>query len=297
MSRVFPVAALVVSAVIATGGPALAQIEEAEPPRDQIVLSGDVLVRRGEEVGEVVVLRGTVEVGGIVRGDVVVIDGEVRVGGQVSGSVVNARGPVTLGESAQVLGDVVAGGSVRAAPGAQVGGDVREDATFMLRGPIEAFGRFASWLAIWASTLLLGLLLLLVAPRGAEATARTARASPWTSAGWGVAGSILLPILGILGVVSLIWLPLGLALLLSLFLLASVAVASSAFVLGRLLWREPRGRTLALLFGWAILAAVGAIPIVGGIVWALAAVFGLGALLLATWRARGAREVRASRGR
>jgi hypothetical protein len=45
---------------------------------------------------------------------------------------------------------------------------------------------------------------------------------------------------------------------------------------------------IAFLIGWAILAAVAAIPFVGGFVWVAGAVFGLGAALLAIWRARGA---------
>ena len=68
-------------------------------PRDQIVLSGDVQVRRGQEVGEVVVLHGTAMVAGVVRGDVVVLDGRIDVTGQVSGAVVSVGGSVALGPS------------------------------------------------------------------------------------------------------------------------------------------------------------------------------------------------------
>jgi hypothetical protein len=40
------------------------------------VLRGDVVVARGQVVGEVVVFHGSVTVGGVVRGDVVVLDGQ-----------------------------------------------------------------------------------------------------------------------------------------------------------------------------------------------------------------------------
>src|SRR5262245_40243669 len=123
---------------------ALAQgLVEHPEPKDQVVLSGDVFVRRGQEVGEVVVLRGSVVVAGVARGDVVVIDGPIRVTGQVSGSVVSVDGSVVLGSSAQVRGDVLARDEVTKADGAQVGGDVREGATFALGTPIEALGSFA----------------------------------------------------------------------------------------------------------------------------------------------------------
>ena len=269
--------------------PALASAQtdptDAEP-RDQIVLSGDVQVRRGQEVGEVVVLHGTATVAGVVRGDVVVLDGRIDVTGQVSGAVVSVGGSVALGPSSRVLGDVLAHGTVSAAPGARVDGEVRQGVTFTFRAPIEALGAFAPWLAVWCSVLAFGLLLLLVGPRAADAVSSAAHGSPWASVGWGFAAFVALPLAGVIGVFSLVWLPLGLGLLLSLFLLYSVGVAWSAFALGRVLWHEPRSRALAFVIGWAILAAVAAIPFVGGIVWVGGAVFGLGSSTMAIWRAR-----------
>jgi hypothetical protein len=277
---------------------ALAQDRAERPePKDQIVLSGDVFIRRGQEVGEVVVLHGSVTVAGVVRGDVVVIDGRIRVTGQVSGSVVNVDGPVVLEPSSQVLGDVLARDQVTSAEGAQVAGDVREGATFALATPIRALGSYAPWLAIWLSVLALGFLLLWLGPRSADATVRAALGSPWPSAGWGVIAFVALPLAGLIALLTLVLLPLGIGVLLALFLLYSVGLAWSAFALGRLLWREPRGRVLALLFGWAILAAAAAIPFVGGALWLLGSAFGLGACTIAIWRSRAGVRVRATAGR
>jgi len=63
------------------------------------------------------------------------------------------------------------------------------------------------------------------------------------------------------------------------------------------LWHEPRGRVLALLFGWAILAAAGAIPFVGGVVWLAGSAFGVGACTVAIWRSRAGVRVRTTGGR
>lgn len=282
------VASILGALVLGGPTPASAQTEAPAEDGDLIVLSGDIRIRRGEQANEVVVLHGSVIVAGVVRGDVVLVDGDIEVTGQVGGAVINAHGPVVLGPSAQVGGQVVAGGSVRSAPGAQVEGGVREDAIFAIPLPIGALGPFASWLAVWFSVLALGLLILLLAPRGADAVARAALGTTWPSAGWGALAFVALPILGGLAVITLVWLPLGLAVLLALFFLYSVGVALCAFGLGRRLWHDPRGRVLAFVFGWAILAAVAAIPFVGGVVWAASAAFGLGAGLIATWRARGA---------
>ena len=261
---------------------------KAPEPRDQIVLSGDVQVRRGQEVGEVVVLHGTATVAGVVRGDVVVLDGRIVVTGQVSGAVVSVGGSIALGPSSRVLGDVLAHERVIAAAGARVDGDVRQGVTFTFRTPIEALGRFAPWLAVWFSVLALGLLLLLLGPKAADAVATAAHRSPWVSVGWGFVAFVALPLAGVIGVFTLVWLPLGLGLLLSLFLLYSIGLAWSAFALGRVLWHEPRSRVLAFVMGWAILAALAAIPFVGAVVWLAGAMFGLGAGTVAIWRARGA---------
>ena len=43
---------------------------------------------------------------------------------------------------------------------------------------------------------------------------------------------------------------------------------------------------LAFLVGWGILRVLALIPVLGGLVWFAAVVFGLGALLVAIWRAR-----------
>jgi carbonic anhydrase/acetyltransferase-like protein (isoleucine patch superfamily) len=271
--------------LLAVAAPASAA--DAGEPQDQIVLSGTVDVPRGREVGEVVVLHGSVTVEGVVHGDVVVLDGRISVTGQVSGAVVAINGPVFVGPDAQIVGDVLVRDAVTVKEGAMIGGRVRQGTAFTLRSPIRAVGRFASWLAVATSTLILGLLLILVAPRGAAAVASVSSRSPWACLGWGVAAFVAAPVLAVLAVASLLGLPLGLALLLSLLLLYFVGYAWGVWALGRWLWKSPRSRALAFAFGWLIVTAVAAIPAIGGIVWLIGSVFGLGAMSVATWRSRG----------
>lgn len=279
--------ALLLSGLLALA-PSTAGAQEVEPePRDQIVLSGEVRVDRGEDVGEVVVLLGEVEVAGVAHGDVVVLDGEISVTGQVSGSVVSVNGPVTIGPDAQIGGDVIARDRLRIAEGARIGGEVREGTAFTFRTPVALFGPFAAWFALAVSALALGGLLVLLAPRGAEAMATAARGAIWASLGWGLAVSFGLPVLGALAVVSLVGLPFGLGVLFGLLLLYSIGFAACAFAVGRAILREPRSRWLALALGWAVLAALAAIPLGGGFVWFAGAVYGLGAAAVAVWRARG----------
>jgi hypothetical protein len=74
----------------------------------------------------------------------------------------------------------------------------------------------------------------------------------------------------------------------ALGLIYALGYAATAWVLGRSILRRPTAWVVAFLLGWAILRAVALIPILGGLVWFAAVVFGLGALLVAIWRGRAA---------
>jgi hypothetical protein len=265
-----------------------AQAQEAPtvPPEDQVVLSGTVVVDRGEAVGEVLVFSGRVTVNGVVEGDVVVFEGPVVVAGQVNGSVIAADGLVTLRESARVGGDVSASGRVAMTRGAEVRGGVREGVRFSLEAPLAGLGELLGPVAVAVSVLLAGLLLLWVAPRGADAVAETLGSAPLASGLWGIVVVIAAPILAVALCVLVVGLPLGLTLLFSMGLWWIVGLALAAWCLGRALVRPPRGRVLAFLTGWAILAAVGLVPVLNAAVWVLASVVGVGATTVAVSRAR-----------
>ena len=264
---------------------------------DQVVLLGRVVVPRGEAVGEVVVFSGRVTVVGVVRGDVVVLDGPITVSGQVSGSVIALDGSVRLLATAQIGGDVLAHDGVTVADGATVGGRVNESVSFNLSGPLRAVGAFLSWLAVAVSTLVLGLLFALVAPRALDRTATAGRTAPWSSAGWGLVLAVALPVLAVAMIASVVGVPLGLGVLLAIGLLMLVGAVVTAHALGRILIGEARGTATAFLAGWGIATVVGLIPFVSGVVFGLSAVYGTGAIAVAVWRARGPRRAARSGGK
>ena len=262
-----------------------------ETAQDQIVLSGSANVPRGTTAGEVVVFHGRANVAGVVYGDVVVLDGPIVIGGLVSGSVVALNGPIRLTADAQVGGDVLGAEAVRIEPGATVKGTVRETVGFTLQGPLAALGILLGSVAIGVSTLVLLALLLLIAPRGAERVATAARTAPFASAGWGILFAVGLPVVAVAAMVTIVGLPLGLAVLLAMSLLFLIGYAWAVFAIGRLMVGEPRSRWLALLAGWAVAAAVGLVPFLNVAAWALGGMFGFGAMVVAVWRARAPRKV------
>jgi hypothetical protein len=281
--RVLLVAAF---AVLVSPAVASAQQTTSDEPEDQIVLAGTVAVPRGQRVGEVVVFSGRVTVNGVVTGDVVVLEGPITVTGQVDGSVIAADGVVRLAESARVGGDAYSSGTVLARPGAKVGGETRNGVRFSFEAPLAALGKLLGPVAISASVLLTGLALVLLVPRGADAVAETLADAPLASLGWGLLVAISLPIAAVALVISVLGLPLGLALFLSFGLWWLVGLTVAAWCAGRGLVRSPRGRVSSFLAGWAIVAAVSLVPILNAALWTLAPALGLGAIVVATWRSR-----------
>ncbi len=134
--------------------------------------------------------------------------------------------------------------------------------------------------------MLLGALLLWLAPRAAETTSALMRGGGWGPAfGVGFALAICLPLLAVLALVTVVGIPFGIGLLLALAPLAAVGYVTGAWVLGRTMVGPPDRRFLAFLAGWAVLRLAGLVPFVGALVFLITAMFGVGALLWA-WCAR-----------
>ena len=66
-----------------------------------------------------------------------------------------------------------------------------------------------------------------------------------------------------------------------------VGATWSIWSVGRALVREPRSRWLAFLAGWGIALAVSLVPYLNAAAWTVASIYGLGAMTVAVWRARG----------
>ena len=285
--------ALVILAFLPAG--AVAQGTDGSSRGDRVVITGPVSIDRGETADDVVVIDGPVSVAGRVRGDLVVVSGPLRISGRVDGDVVAVADRATLEPGARVGGDLIYGDErPRVAGGATVEGDVDRVSVDEVTDPVGFIGAAALWLAVSVSALILGLLLLWLAPRALEAASATASTSLGLTIGWGLLLFFGLPILAVIALATLVGIPLGVALLLALLPLYAIGYTTGAWLLGRRVVGPPRGRVLAFLAGLAILRVLAIIPIVGAIVWFAATVVGLGALLVATWRARSDGTERAS---
>jgi hypothetical protein len=253
--------------------------------RDQIVFNGRLVVADGESVDTAVLFHGSATIDGTVTESVVVFDGPTEISGHVEKDVFVFNGPVTVRAGAQIDGDLVTSESPTVESGATVGGQQQRISTRFDAGAVGVASRIAWWLGYSISTLVLGLLLLLFAPRIDGAVIRAVRERLGASIGFGALVFFLLPIVAILLLVIVVALPLGLFVLLALGLLYTIGYVAGAHAAGRQIVKDPTSRFLAFLAGWGILRVLALVPVLGGLAWTLASIFGFGVLWVASRRA------------
>jgi hypothetical protein len=192
---------------------------------------------------------------------------------------------VTVRSGARVNGDVESRQQPNVAAGT-VTGDVRK---LNLRNIFTSYlivFLIGLWIAVTVSVAILGLVFVLVFPRGADATVEAGRRF-WPALGWGALVGVIGPILAILVLFTIVGLPLGLGMLSGLNVLAPLGYVAASLVFGRVMVKgtSTGARIGAFFAGYGILRAAALIPGIGFLVWFVASIFGIGALTIAAWRA------------
>ena len=279
---------------IVVGGWALVLIAAAAPAGaeggsgagSQVVVSGRVVVSEGEQVERVVILHGPVRVEGSVRHDVVAFDGGVTVSGTVGGDVTTTNGSVHVTSTGTVNGRISTDRSARIEPGATVDGRVdRIDERWT--NPIFVLAaRGLVWLAVSFSTLALGAMVVLAAPRAVNALTRAGREEIAPSIGWGICLSFGLPAAGVILALTVLGIPLAVGLFAALALLYPFGYVVGALVLGGVAVGRSGSSWVALLIGWGVLRVAALMPWLALHTWVAATVYGLGATAVVVWRVR-----------
>jgi cytoskeletal protein CcmA (bactofilin family) len=243
-----------------------------------------------------IALNGEVAGDARLSGEQIALGPQARIGGALRytspNELVKSEGAVVTGaivrEDAAAEGDAARGGPA-ARRGSQEGGDWR--AMGGERGGAGWLGSALTYLALLAS----GALLLLIFPRFAAQAADTLRASPGLAALLGFAALVAVPVLAVLLFITLLGIPLGVALLaLYPLLLLGGYMVGILFIAQRAQAALRPGDTLptqAQTLGFFALALLlvlllGRLPWVGGLLVAAIAVFGIGACVLEIHRRR-----------
>jgi cytoskeletal protein CcmA (bactofilin family) len=259
----------------------------ASAATDHVVITGGAVVPAGQTADDVIVLDGTVRIAGSATGDVVSVSGPVRVSGRVDGDLIAVSDRAFLAPTARVGGDLRYGDERPVlARGARVGGEISNEDWADAASGWGWVSVIGWWLAVSVSTLIVGALLVLLAPAALYAAERAVRERLGATIGWGFAIAIGVPLLAVLALITLVGIPFGVALLLAALPVLLVAYVTSAWLVGR---RVLRNRSTspwaALLVGWGILRLLALIPIAGALIGLASTVVGLGALAVALWRA------------
>ncbi|HEY7661372.1 MAG TPA: polymer-forming cytoskeletal protein [Actinomycetota bacterium] len=273
-------------ATIALVSGAFAQETTEDPDADEVVVvTGGLLVPEGSTVGSSVIFNGPVRIAGTVDGTLVVFNGGVEITGTVREDVVAFNGRVVVRSGAEVGGDIVSRRPPVIEPGATVQGESHGFAWRFDAGDWFV-GRLVWWVGYSVSTLLLGMLLLVFAPRLDAAVDEARKSRTGAVFGFGALVFFLLPIAAVALLVTIVGIPLGLFLLLALALIDTVGYVVGVHVFGRMIVKPPKSRNVAFLAGWGIARAVALVPVLGGLAWTVGSILGLGALWVAARRAR-----------
>ncbi len=278
--------ALVVAILL--GAVAMVPSAAQAAPKDQVVITGSVDVPAGRTVGNVVVIDGPVNVAGTVKGHVVAVHGVVRISGFVDGTVTAVSKRAVLGPTARIHGDLLYGGSRPSiAPSATVTGKISNEGwTDITRPGFGVVAYLVLWLAGSLSLLAFGVLVWWLLPGVMDAARASFQQQTGAAIGWGLGLFFGLPALAVIALITLVGIPFGIGLLLALVPLGAVGYVTTGSIIGRLIVGPKQGWLIAGLAGLGVLRVLALVPYLGIVIWFATTVIGLGALLVALWRAR-----------
>jgi hypothetical protein len=263
--------------------------DDALPHTGRVLMAvgGDLVVPAGEQADAVIVVSGHVDVVGRVN-TIVVIDGTATVTGTTIESLVVIRGSATVTDT-HVLADIRTLDGQVAQSGVTIDGSVRGlEADLVAVGWALGLGALLIWIGIGVATLVAGLLVAGLAGRQLRSAAAIIRREPLKAVGGGLLGMIVPPIVALLLVLTVVGIPLGVAVVLFAWpAMAFVGYLVAAVWLGEWALELSRGRSvererpyLATVIGIVLMFVAGIVPLLT----AIFSLLGFGAVVVAGWR-------------
>jgi hypothetical protein len=288
-------AALIASLVFiaAIAAPVALAADEALPNSGRVLMAfgGDIALPAGEQADVVFVANGDADIAGTVN-TLTVIDGTATVHGATLEEIVVISGTLALEEGTTVLGNVRSiESTVTQTEDVVLGGDVKGlDAELIALGAFLGPAMLLFAIGMLLASLVAGLLLAGLGSRQVRAAERVIGEEPLQVFVIGLVAAIAIPVLAIVAMITIVGAPLGLGILFGILpALAFVGFLVAAIFLGEELLgtrKEPMAERpyRAALLGVVVLQVVGIVPVVGGLVTAVASILGVGAILLLAWR-------------
>lgn len=248
--------------------------------KDIVRFGGDVTIAEEQMVHNATAIAGSVIVlnNGQVRGDAVAIGGDVilKTGARVNGDATAIGGDIFREDNVTIGGDAVA----------VLSGD-RGLMLRMRQWGLSGLLIRAYWVSAAAHTMIvltltaIGVLLVFLIPHFLQSVVSTLNQAPLKSGVWGLGSVVALILLSALisgSLLGLVLLPIANLAIFVAGLLGSIGIAlwlgqRTLPVAGRPLWQS-------LVIGMLILGVIGLIPILGGLFFLVANLFGLGGILV-----------------
>jgi cytoskeletal protein CcmA (bactofilin family) len=288
-------------AALLVGSSAAAQAETTD---DGFVLrvNGTTSVGATEVTDSVFAINGDVVVDGTVSDTLAVVKGDATVTGMVTGEVVMIDGTLNLKPGASVGDVTLMRGTLNQEQGATITGELNERSEFVNFGWGRGIFSFVFWLGTTIVVLLAGLAYAALGGRQLSTAGGLLTGRPGASLLAAAIVWISLRILAVLALVTIVGIPLGLAVLFFVLpVLWFVGYLVAGARLGAVLARRfggadaPDRPYLAAILGLFVFQVIALVPIVGGLVVALAGFVGAGGLGYLAFRGRGERRLAISR--
>ncbi|MFC1967897.1 hypothetical protein ACFLVX_00690 [Chloroflexota bacterium] len=267
---------------------------------DLLAGGGDVYVGSTAMIGgDLLIGAGNVRIYGLVEGDIKGGGGEVTLANGVKGDIEFEVDRLTIVPTADIRGNLsyTSKNEADIQSGAQISGttthkmpEAREAAK--AAPSLGIVGKVIGFLM----ALVMGTIIILVAPRRTTSIADSIRNKPWPSLGWGAIILFATPIAALLVCITVIGIPLGLISLALYGIAIYLTQIPVGLLIGRWIigyFREVETKAIlvgALASGLAILTLLKLIPYLGFVIGLAAILLGLGALLVSERRLRVERQ-------
>ena len=263
---------------------------------DVMAAGADVYIADTARIkGDLLFAAGNVRVDGPVEGDIKGGGQSVTIGNEVGGNVKIEVENLTILPTAVIKGNLTYTSKKKADThsGAQISGTTMHNVPKVEEKEEEekakAPPRFSPFSGVgkkvigFLMAIIVGLVIILVAPRRIASIADAIRTRTGPSAGWGALLLFITPIAAIIVCITIIGIPLGLITLGLWGIALYLAQIPVGLLIGRLIidrFRGVEGKAImvgALALGLVILNLIGLIPVFGFIVGVAVAIFGMGA--------------------
>ncbi len=279
---------------------AAANISIAGSIEDDLVAAARSMRIASEGVvgGDARLAAETIDMEGRINGSLRAAARRITVAGEIGGKADFLAERIVIGPGASIAGDLIYRGEAdpEIADGATIEGEVRHVEIDVPDLTSVGFAMLRVGLVImlsWAIAILLLVAVIQLAFPGLMANAAGhLRARPWSSLGRGIAIMLLAVVLAGLLFISVLGIPLGAALAMTVAILALLGLVAVSYCIGLFIGRRQQGSAgiqIGGRVGWAIagaiiLGVVTMIPFIGGLVVALAIAAGFGAASSELWK-------------